>query len=163
MAPWANRIETLEKGEVAIVGGQFLALAVLVLILGNYAGTSGPTTHVGTVYWGAPSGGVTLAKNAVNSEKSNASLIYVYYTLASNTAVSSISASRLCLNPAANNTGESLIYTQIPINYDSQRHQNYISFGPTGQAAGIGCDYTVVITDTVQQVTTWTGTVKVVS
>jgi hypothetical protein len=154
----------LEKGEAAIVGGQFLALAVLVLLLGNYAGLGiHSTSQVGTVYWGAPSGGVTLDKGAVNVEKSNASTISLYFSLAASTSISSISAGRLCINPAANNTGEVLTYTHIPINFDSKKHQNYISFGPTGQPLGIGCVYTITITDSLQQVATWTGTVKVVS
>lgn len=157
----------MEKGEVAIVGGQFLALAVLVLLLGNYAGigTNGSqTTKIGTVYWGAPSGGVALASGTLNTEKTNASTISLYFTLATNSAISPpIAASRLCINPSANSTGEYLIYTNIPINYDSQKHQNFISFGPTGQPLGIGCSYTVSITDSLQQVTTWTGTVKLVT
>ncbi len=153
----------MEKGEAAIVGGQFLALAVLVLLLGNYAGLGiGITTpQTGTVYWGAPSAGVTLQKGAVNLEKTNASTISLYYSLVSSTTISSITAGRTCIDPAANNTGEILTYTHIQISFDGQRHQNFISFGPTGQPAGIGCDYKVTITDSLDQVATWTGTVKV--
>lgn len=155
----------MEKAEVAIVGAQFAALAVLILILGNYAGVNvlGPsTTQVGTVYWGAPSAGVTLAKGAVNTEKTNASSIFAYFTLPKSTEVTSVSATRLCLIPS-NNTGDSTIYSQITISYDNQKHQNYVTFGPTGQPLGIGCTYTITIVDTLQQTVTWTGTVKLVS
>jgi hypothetical protein len=155
----------LEKGEVAIVGGQFLALAVLILLLGNYAGVGlgSPTTKVGTVYWGAPPGGAALTKGVLNKETTNASAMYVYFNLGPSTTVSSVSASRLCLDTAANNTGGSLTYTQISINYDSQKHENYITFGPTGQPSGVGCDYTVTITDSLQVVNTWTGSVELSS
>ncbi len=147
------------------MGGQFLALAVLILLLGNYAGIGlgSPTTKVGTVYWGAPPGGAVLVKDTLNKETTNASAMYVYFSLAPSATVSSVTASRLCLDTAANNTGGSLTYTQIAINYDSQKHQNYLSFGPVGQPSGVGCDYTVTIIDSLQQTNTWTGSVKLTS
>jgi hypothetical protein len=155
----------LEKGEVVIVGGQFLALAVLILLLGNYAGVGlgSQTTKVGTVYWGAPPAGTALTKDALNKETANASALYVYFSLTSSATVSSVSASRLCLDTAANNTGGSLTYTQISINYDSQKRLNYVTFGPVGQPLGVGCDYTVSITDSLQQTVTWTGSVELSS
>jgi hypothetical protein len=56
-----------------------------------------------------------------------------------------------------------VIYTQVQIAYDSARHQNFLTFGPTLQQPGTGCEYTVTITDSLGQATTWTTTVKVES
>ena len=155
----------MEKGEVVILTGQFLALAVLVLLLGNYISTLGggpTTTQAGPAYWGGITSGVALKSGAVNSETTNASVISVYFEVAQSTRIASLSASRLCLTSGANATGEERAYTTIPISYDPQKGQDYVSFGPTGQPLGVRCDYTFTITDTLQSVATWTGTVEVV-
>jgi len=154
----------LERGEIGIVAGQFIALALVILILGNYVG-AGPisgTTETGKVYWGAPSAGVTLGSRSVTQVTTNASSISMYFSLASGTTIGSASASRLCVNPSANNTGEVQVYTRIPINYDTQKMQNYLQFGSTGQALGIGCTYTITVTDSLQQTVTWVGSVKLI-
>jgi hypothetical protein len=157
----ANGVEVLEKGEIGIVAGQFIALALVIIILGNYVGpTQNATTTAGKVYWGTPSAGVILVSNKVTTVTSNSSSISMYFSLASGTTIGSASASRLCVNPRANNTGGVQGYTRISINYDAGKKQNYIQFGPTGQALGIGCTYTITVTDSLQQTVTWVGTVS---
>jgi hypothetical protein len=160
----ANGIQVLEKGEIGIVAGQFIALALVILILGNYFGpgaTNGSNMpEIGKVYWGTPSAGVTLGSHTVTQVTTNASSISMYFSLATGTTIGSASASRLCVNPSANNTGEVQVYTRIPINYDTQKKQNYVEFGSTGQAQGIGCTYTITVTDSLQQTVTWVGTVR---
>jgi hypothetical protein len=153
----------LEKGETAIVGGQFIALAVIILVLGNYAGivnSSVTTATVEKVYWGVPSADVVLKSATVNTENANASSISLFFALPPGTAPGLPSVARLCLNPTANNSGVSLVYTKIPIGYDSKTKQYYITFGPTGQPSGFSCSYTVTVTDSVQQTATWTSTVE---
>ncbi|MDA4114835.1 MAG: hypothetical protein OK474_12395 [Thaumarchaeota archaeon] len=159
----ANGGKVLEKGEIAIVAGQFIALALVILILGNYFGTNTNQTltpETGKVYWGAPSAGVTLEIHRLTQVNTNASSISMYFSLAQGTTIGSASASRLCVNPSTNNTGEVQGYTRILINYDGQKKQNYLQFGPTGQALGIGCTYTISVTDSLQQTVTWVGTVR---
>jgi hypothetical protein len=161
----------VEKGEVAIVGGQFLALALVVLILGNYLGTGAingvSIPEVKNVYWGPPSGSPTLDKGGVTTVKANSSTISVFYSLASGTQISSIAASRLCLNPSAQSKGTDQVYTNMTIEYDSKVRLNYVQLGPapisTEQPVGIRCYYSITITDSLQQVATWTGTVVVAS
>jgi hypothetical protein len=153
----------LEKGEAVIAGGQFIALAVVILLLGNYAGivnSSVTTATVGKVYWGDPAADVVLKGSAVNTETTNASSISLFFSLPPHTAPGLPSVTRLCLNPTANDTGAALVYTNITISYDSQTKQNYITFGPTGQSLGFSCSYTVTITDSVEQTATWTSTVE---
>jgi hypothetical protein len=97
----------LEKGEAAIVTGQFVALALLILILGNYANIAGVTNvQVGKVYWGTPSTGVVLKSNSVNRVNASAGTISVLVTLPTHSTVATSSASRLCLSAGANSTGE---------------------------------------------------------
>jgi hypothetical protein len=160
----ANGVEVLEKGEIGIVAGQFIALALVILILGNYVGpTQNTTTTAGKVYWGAPSAGVTLDSNKVNQVTTDSNNISMYFSLESGTTIGSVSASRLCVNPSANNTGGVQVYITIPINYDTQKKQNYVEFGPTDQTLGIGCTYTITVTDSLQQTVTWVGTVRLTS
>jgi hypothetical protein len=156
----ANRVQILEKGEVAIVSGQFIALALVIILLGNFAGGTGTgisTPVIGNVYWGSASAGVTLQKGALNTEQTNASSVSVYYTLVRSTHVSSVAASRLCL--ATDGTGQELVYTKIPLSNDTTSKSTFFTFGPTGQATGLTCYYTVSITDSLQEVITWSGSV----
>ncbi len=154
----------MERGEVAIVSAQFLALAVLILLLGNYGNVTGKgitNAEVNSVFWGTPSQGVALKSGVLNLETTNASTISLYFSLPPGTDVSlPVTASRLCLDPTANNTGKVRVYTNITISYDSTVKKNYIVIGPTGQPTGIGCLYTITLTDTLQQTATWTATVK---
>ncbi len=153
----------MDKGETAIVAGQFVALAVVILLLGNYAGivnSSVTTATVGKVYWGDPSAGVVLKSASVNTESKNATSISLFFLLPPGTAPGLPSVTRLCLNPTANDRGAALVYTNITISYDSENKQNYLTFGPTGQSPGFSCSYTVTITDSILQTATWTSTVE---
>jgi hypothetical protein len=151
----------LEKGEAAIVTGQFVALALLILILGNYANIAGVTNvQVGKVYWGTPSTGVVLKSNSVNKVNASAGTISVLVTLPTHSTVATSSASRLCLSAGANSTGEYRTYNNFTIGFYSQTKQNYVSFGPTTQSTGESCVYTISVTDSLQQVATWTATVN---
>jgi hypothetical protein len=160
----ANGAQGVEKGEIGIVAGQFIALALVIIILGNYVGPpQNATTTVGKVYWGQPPAQVTLGSDKVTTVTSNANNISLYFSLATGTTIHSASASRLCVNPGANNTGEVQDYTLIPINYDAKDKLNYVEFGPTAQTPGIGCTYTITVTDSLQQTITWVGTVRLIS
>jgi hypothetical protein len=145
----------LEKGEVAILTGQFAALAVAILVLSSftaYGAISVP--KVVTVYWGAPSGNIALTTGTNNVETANASTISVFYALAPSTTPASVSASRLCLDADANYTGGVYVYTDVKFLYDNASKSNYISFGPVEQQLGWSCTYTVQLTDSLQQTAT---------
>jgi hypothetical protein len=149
----------LEKGEVAILTGQFAAIAIALLVLSNFANASTYSTpSISTVYWGAPSGNLQLARQSVNTETTNASTISVFYQLATSTSPGSAGASRLCLG--ANDTGETYTYAKVSFLYDAAKKSNYISFGPAGQAYGQTCTYTVTLIDSLQQVTSWVATIQ---
>ena len=151
----------MEKGETAIVVGQFAALAIVILLLSNYLPiASATTTGIGRVYWGDLTTGVPLTKGGVNVEKTNASTISVLYTLSSGTQPSSVSAVRLCLDKV-NETGSNLVYTDIQFEYSQAEHANYLSFGPAGQPPNLTCTYTISLTTTVEQTVTWSATVRV--
>jgi hypothetical protein len=159
----------LERGEIAVLAVQFGVLIFVVLLLSQFAsGTNSQSTpEINTVYWGSipPAGTVTLGQST-NNEATNASSIAVFYTLAYSTHVVSVAASRLCLAP--NSTGEDLVYTHLPINYDSAKKVYYFTFGSTGgqttgQQLGWSCEYTISVTDSLQQTTTWVGTVNLKS
>jgi hypothetical protein len=151
----------LEKGEVAILTGQFAALAVAILLLSNFAGGSALSVpKVTTAYWGAPSGNIALTQGANNHETINASNMSVFYTLAQGTTPSSVSATRLCLDPEENNTGGVYTYTDIVFGYDNVSKSNYISFGPVEQQLGQTCTYTVQLTDSQLQTATATWLVQ---
>jgi len=134
---------------------------VLILILGNYGNVTGiNNVQVGKAYWGTPEAGVALKSNTVNDVNASASTISILFNLPAHSTVASSTASRLCLAPGANNTGEYLVYSNVTISYYAQTKQNYVSFGPTGQAPGESCVYNVSVTDSLQQVATWTATVN---
>jgi hypothetical protein len=155
----------LERAEAAIVGGQIIALVVVVGLLGNYAGVSGigvngfSIPQISSVYWGPPSSGVTLAKAVGNTESTNATTISVRYSLAQGTKVAIVSASRLCELP--NGTGFEHIYTNLTTSIDNAAKAVYFTFGSTTQPLGWSCDYTVTLTDSLQQSVTWVATVEV--
>ncbi len=154
----------MERGEVGILAIQFGALVLALLILSNFISSSGvvsspiSTPTIQGVYWGDPATGVALSKGTTNLESTNASTISVFYTLASGTSPDAASASRLCL--AKNGTGESFTYARVVFLHDQAKHSNYISFGPTGQALGETCTYTIALTDSLQQVVTWYATIQ---
>lgn len=152
----------MERGEVGILAGQFAALAVAILLLSNFASLSALSTPtIGNIYWGTPSANIGLTKGADNIETTNASTISVFYTLAPSTTPSSLSATRLCLDANANETGGVYIYDNVKLAYDNSSKKNYISFGPAGQPYGQTCTYTVQLTDSLQQLTTATWIVQV--
>jgi len=159
----------MEKGEIGVLSIQFGALIIVVFLLTVLAhGTNTQSTpEITTVYWGPlPAQGATTPTlgQGTNTEATNATSMTVFYSLAYTTHVTSVSASRLCL--ASNSTGEDLVYTNLPINYDSAKGQYYFTFGSTGgqtttQLAGWSCTYTVTVTDSLEQTTVWVGTVIV--
>lgn len=150
----------MEKGEAAILAGQFGALALAILILSNFAaGTNNvlSTPTIGSVYWGPVSDKVQLTNGVTNTEPANATTMSVYFALAVGTSPASVSAVRLC--SYANDTGEELVYTELMINYKT----NSFTFNTTGQVAGATCTYTLTLTDSLQQVVTWVAIVKLKS
>ncbi len=150
----------MERGEVAIVAGQFAALALVVILLGNYAGVGGlsaSSTGIASVYWGPASANAPLQKNLLNIEPANVSIISVYYTLAQGTKVESVGASRLCV--LANGTGLEHVYANLTLSTDAAK-KAYFTFGSTAQPSGWTCGYTITLTDNLQQVTMWVTSVK---
>jgi hypothetical protein len=151
----------LEKGEVAILGIQFGALLIVVLVVGNlFPGFTTPTaTALSGVYWGDPAGN-ELVSNAGNLKTTaNQSTIFVYFHIGEGTAVASASASRFCTDKNGT-TGESTTYVRIQFAYDSVRKANYLVITPTYQKSGWSCVYSVQITDTLQQTVRWTAIVE---
>jgi hypothetical protein len=162
---WAQKEYILEKGEVMILAVQFAALILVVLFLSGFATTPNAesTPKFGTVYWGnQPGGGVSLGVGSTTVVTTNATTISVFYNLAYSTNIGSFSAERLCVNPAANDTGGSMIYTKINIGFDKnlKTPQNYFYFDTTGQRVGYVCTYTIGLTDSLQQTVTWVGMVE---
>jgi len=147
----------LEKGEIAILTGQFGALILVILVLSNFVpganALSTPTT--GSVYWGPVSANVQLTKGVTNTVTTNATSMTVDFNLAFGTTPASVSVTRLCANVPPNDTGQELVYTDFSMNYKTDT----FTFGPTGQPLGAQCTYTVELTDSLQQSTIWEATV----
>jgi hypothetical protein len=150
----------LERGEIAIVTIQFVALAGLVFALSIYTpGQNAQSNPVVTsVYWGQPSQGIGLANGQVTKVSLNESTITAYFSVAYSTKVSSVSASRLCVDPNSA-AGVSTVYTNLPFGYDNSRRADYVLVSPTVQTVGWDCTYTIKVTDGLSQTTTWLGTV----
>jgi hypothetical protein len=87
----------------------------------------------------------------------NESVVTAYYTVAFSTKVSAVSGSRLCVGPNAT-SGESTTYTYIPFNPASGSRV----LSPTVQQMGWVCTYTIKVTDSLSQTTTWLGSVELV-
>jgi hypothetical protein len=159
----------LEKGEIGVLTVQFAALIFVVLLLSVFAQGSNnqSTPEITSVYWGPlPTTGHTTPTlgTGTNNEVTNATSITVFYSLAFSTHVTSVSASRLC--QSTNSSGLDQVYTDLPINYDTSKAAYYFTFGSTGgqtttQRAGWSCQYTITVTDSLEQTTTWLGTVVV--
>ncbi len=150
----------MERGEIAIVSVQFIALVGLVFALSVYTpGQSAQSTPVfSSVYWGQSSQGIGLQSGQVTKVTLNASVITAYFNVAYSTQVSSVSASRLCVN--SNSTaGASTIYTNLPFGYDASTRSDYVVVSPVNQPAGWDCTYTIKVTDGLSQTTTWLGSV----
>jgi hypothetical protein len=151
----------LERGEIAIVALQFVALITVVLLLSSFTpGQSAQSNPViGTVYWGTPSHGISLQSGQLTKVGQNESVITAYFTVAFSTQVSAISGSRLCVGPDSA-VGESIIYTNIPFSYDASRRSDSVALSPTVQQPGWICTYTIKVTDGLLQTATWLGSVE---
>ena len=89
----------------------------------------------------------------------NESVVTAYFTVAFSTRVSAVSGSRLCTGPNST-VGESTTYTVINFTYDSSKGAGTIPLIPAGQQAGWTCTYTIKVTDSLSQTTTWLGSVE---
>jgi hypothetical protein len=150
-----------ERGEVGIVAVQFGALTAVVLLLSSFSpGQSAQSTPaISSVYWGTSSQGVALKPDKLTTVAQNESVVTAYFTVAFSTKVSAVSGSRLCIGPNST-VGESTTYTIIPFTYDSSKGSGSIPLSPTGQEAGWVCTYTIKVTDSLSQTTTWLGSVE---
>lgn len=151
----------MERGEVAIVAIQFVALVTVVLILSSFSpGQSATSTPaINSVYWGTSSQGVALKEGALTMVAQNESVVTAYFTVAFSTAVSAVSGSRLCFGPNSS-LGESTTYTVIPFTYVKAKGSGTIPLSPTGQQADWVCTYTIKVTDSLSQTVTWLGSVE---
>lgn len=152
----------MEKGEVAILAVQFGALLVVVLVVGNVlpGGSVEAPPTISNVYWGSPGSSVAIPTGGTLRATTNQSSIYVYFHMGGGATVASTSASRFCTDPSGK-AGESTTYVTIPFMYDTARGENFLVITPTTQRSGFSCVYAVQITDTLQQIVKWTGTVHI--
>lgn len=156
----------MEKGEVAILSIQFGALILVVLLLSNFGSgvtNASSTPSIPKVYWGIPPpGNGTSIGQSTNHETVNASTMSFYYTLAPTTSLVTASASVFCVNPQnATASGDIIDYTNLTRHYDTSAKDFYFTFGPVGQPNGWSCVYSLSVTDSLGQVSTWVGTVIV--
>jgi hypothetical protein len=151
----------LERGEVAIIAVQFVALVGVVLLLSSFSpGQSAQSIPmISSVYWGASNQGVALRMGQVTKVSQNESIVTAYFAVAFSTQVSAVSGSRLCLGPNSS-LGESTTYVYIPFTYDKSKGLGTIPLSPTGQQAGWVCTYTIKVTDDLSQTATWLGSVE---
>jgi hypothetical protein len=151
----------MERGEVAIVAIQFVALVTVVLILSSFSpGQSATSTPaINSVYWGTSSQGVALKAEALTTVTQNESVVTAYFTVAFSTTVSAVSGSRLCFGPNSS-VGESTTYTIIPFTYVKSKGSGTIPLSPTSQQAEWVCTYTIKVTDSLSQTVTWLGSVE---
>lgn len=151
----------LERGEVAIVAVQFVALVGVVLLISTFSpGESAQSTPVvNSVYWGTSSQGVALRANQLNRVRQNESVLTLYFEVAFSTTVSAVSGSRLCTETNSS-SGVSTTYTTIPYVFDSSKGTGTVSISPVGQRPGWVCTYTVKVTDNLSQTVTWLGSVE---
>ena len=151
----------LERGEVGIVALQFGALVSVVILLSSFSpGQSAQSAPViSSVYWGAPSQGVALSSGKVTTVAQNESVVTAYFAVAFSTKVSAVSGSRLCTGPNST-VGESTTYTVINFTYDPSKGTGSIPLSPAGQPTGWVCAYTIKVTDSLSQTTTWLGSVE---
>ena len=151
----------LERGEVAILAVQFVALILVVLLISNF--TSGQTAQssptINSAYWGVSDGGTALKSGQVTKIGQNESVLTVYFAVAFSTRVSAISGSRICAEPNAT-SGVSTTYTSVPYEFDESKGSGSVSLSPVGQQAGWVCTYTVKVTDDLAQTVTWVGSVE---
>ncbi len=151
----------LERGEAGIVAVQFAALVAAVVLLSSFSpGQSAQSTPAFTsVYWGTSSQGVALSSGKVTTVTQNESVVTAYFAVAFSTKVSAVAGSRLCIGPNSS-LAESTTYTTINFTYDSSKGTGSIPLSPTGQQAGWVCAYTIKVTDSLSQTSTWLGSVE---
>jgi hypothetical protein len=151
----------LERGEVGIVVVQFVALVAVVLLLSSFSPGQSATSQpvFDTVYWGTSAQGVALHSGVLTKVTQNESVVTAYFTVAFSTRVSAVSGSRLCTGPNST-VGESTTYTVINFTYDSSKGAGTIPLTPAGQQAGWTCTYTIKVSDSLSQTTTWLGSVE---
>src|SRR5690242_11611174 len=103
-----------EKGELALVSGQFVALVAVVLVLSTFTpGQSVQSNPVmNSVYWGTSGQGEALRYGQLTLVGHNESVITAYFTVAFSTKVSDVYGSRLCLGPNST-VGQSTTYIDI--------------------------------------------------
>ncbi len=151
----------LERGEVAIVTIQLVALVAVVLVLSSFSpGQSAQSTPViSSVYWGTASQGNALRQGALTKVTQNQSLVTAYFTVAFSTQISSVAGSRLCTMPNSTQ-GEATTYTYIPFTFDSSKGSGSVPLSPAAQQVGSVCTYTIKVTDSLSQTVTWVGSVE---
>lgn len=149
----------LERGEVAIVTIQFVALFTVVLVLSSFSpGQSAQSTPTfSSAYWGTSNQGTALSEGHTTVVKQNASALTAYFTVAFSTTISSVSGTRLCV---ANSTS-GILTTYTTIRFSLNKGTGTIPLSPVGQPKGWVCTYTIKITDSLSQTVTWLGSVQV--
>ena len=147
----------MERGEIAIVGVQFVALIAVVLLLSSFMpGQSAQSNPViSSVFWGPSNQGIALHGGQLTKVNQNESVVTAEFTVAYSTKVSAVSGSRLCVGPNST-SGESTIYTTIPFSPAS----GSMVLSPAVQQPGWVCTYTIKVTDGLSQTTTWLGSVE---
>lgn len=152
---------TLERGEIAIVAFQFVALVAVVLLITSFTPgqSSQSNPFISSVYWGPPGQGIGLSNGHLTKVSQNESAITAYFTVASSTKVSAVSGARLCVGPGSS-SGESTTYTTIPFGYDYSRNADSVVLSPAVQQPGWVCTYTIKVTDGLLQTATWVGSVE---
>jgi hypothetical protein len=140
---------------------QFVALVAVVLLLSSFSpGQSATSTPAfASVYWGDSGQGVPLTAGKVTVVTQNESTITAYFTVAFSTQVSAVSGSSLCVGPNST-SGVSTTYATIHFTYDASKGSGIIPLSPTGQQDGWICTYTIKVTDSLSQTTTWLGSVE---
>lgn len=147
----------MERGEIAIVVVQFVALIGVVILLTTFTpGQSAQSTPVITsVYWGSSGQGTSLHNGLLTKVNQNESMVTAYFQVAYSTKVSAVSGSRLCIGPNSM-SGEETTYTTIQFSPSS----GSLVLSPAVQQPGWVCTYTVKVTDGLSQTTTWLGSVQ---
>ena len=151
----------MERGEVAIVASQFVALTAVVILLASFSPGQGAQSNpvVSSVFWGTPDLGVSLHAAQLTKVSQNESVLTAYFTVAFSTQPSAVSGSRLCSGPNST-AGESTVYTTISWSYDASKHSDSMVLSPTVQQPGQVCAYTIKVTDGLSQTATWLGSVE---
>jgi hypothetical protein len=146
---------------MAIVAAQFAALIALVVLLSSFTpGQSAQSNPViSSVYWGTPGHGLLLQSDHLAKVKLNESAVTADFTVATSTQPSAVTGSRLCLAPNST-SGVSTTYDSIPFSFDPSKGAYSMVLAPTVQQTGWVCTYTLKVTDSLSQTSTWLGYVE---